>query len=148
MRENPEVKEHLCVGTCKTEHKKQRCATRRRRWRRRDDFDGVDDADADNDHRLAEGDDDETPARSARGEEGVAEGIAPGGGRARPVWVSVLHDDARRVMATIGDERERNHTPVGVVRNDVARARFIRGIGTVRSRESAGWVATGHGRRE
>jgi len=128
------------------EHK-QRRATRRRRWRRRDDFDAVDDADADNDHRLAESDD-ETPARSARGEEGVAEGIAPGGGRALPVWVSVLHDDARRVMATIGDERERNHTPVGVVRNDVARARFIRGIGTVRSRESAGWVATGHGRRE
>ena len=146
MRENPEVKEHLC-GDVQDEHK-QRRATRRRRWRRRDDFDAVDDADADNDHRLAEGDDDETPARSARGEEGVAEGIAPGGGRARPVWVSVLHDDARRVMATIGDERERNHTPVGVVRNDVARARFIRGIGTVRSRESAGWVATGHGRRE
>ena len=134
-------------GDVQDEHK-QRRATRRRRWRRRDDFDAVDDADADNDHRLAEGDDDETPARSARGEEGVAEGIAPGGGRARPVWVSVLHDDARRVMATIGDERERNHTPVGVVRNDVARARFIRGIGTVRSRESAGWVATGHGRRE
>ena len=100
--------------------------------------------------KVGEGDydDDETAARSARGEEGVAEGIAPGGGRARPVWVSVLHDDARRVMATIGDEHERNHTPVGVVRNDVARARFIRGIGTVRSRESAGWVATGHGRRE
>ena len=78
----------------------------------------------------------------------MAEGIAPGGGRARPVWVSVLHDDARRVVATIGDERERNHTPVGVVRNDVARAGFIRGIGTVRSRESAGRVATGHGRRE
>ena len=134
-------------GDVQDEHK-QRRATRRRRWRRRDDFDGVDDADADNDHRLAEGDDDETPARSARGEEGVAEGIAPGGGRARPVWVSVLHDDARRVMATIGDERERNHTPVGVVRNDVARAWVIRGIGTVRSRESAGWVATRHGRRE
>ena len=77
----------------------------------------------------------------------MAEGIAPGGGRALPVWVSVLHD-ARRVMATIGDERERNHTPVGVVRNDVARAGFIRGIGTVRSWESAGRVATGHGRRE
>ena len=140
MRENPEVKEQLKWGLCSTNSNNdttQRC--------RRDD-DAVD-ADADNDHRLAEGDD-ETPARSARGEEGVAEGIAPGGGRARPVWVSVLHDDARRVMATIGDERERNHTPVGVVRNDVARARFIRGIGTVRSRESAGWVATGHGRRE
>ena len=79
-------------GDVQDEHK-QRRATRRRRWRRRDDFDGVDDADADNDHRLAEGDDDETPARSARGEEGVAEGIAPGGGRARPVCF-VLHDDA------------------------------------------------------
>ena len=146
MRENPEVKEHLCVGTCKTNTSND--ARRGGGGVVRDDFDAVDDADADNDHRLAEGDDDETPARSARGEEGVAEGIAPGGGRARPVWVSVLHDDARRVMATIGDERERNHTPVGVVRNDVARARFIRGIGTVRSRESAGWVATGHGRRE
>ena len=147
MRENPEVKEHLCVGTCKTNTSNDA---------RRGGGGGVDET-------TLTGSMMQTPTTIIGSPKATTTRRQRVRRVVRKVWqkaslpvavVLVLfgflyyHDDPRRVMATIGDERERNHTPVGVIRNDVARARFIRGIGTVRSRESAGWVATGHGRRE